>query len=201
MKKRLLCLLALVLALGCLLALTACDEKTESTAKTDSEEENESVESKDESQAPVAYTPAEGYTLYEKGAVSFAYPADWSLADGTNPIMTGANGNNINLVTETATKENTEMYKSLSEQTFAEQIGNTLISAGITFSNVNVETRTNDGGVEVIYCSYDGTYVGVQMTFYQYIILGEKNHYTITATAVSDMSDIVEELFKSIRVK
>lgn len=200
MKKTMTRLLAILLILGCFLAMTACDEATESKEKTEFASED-NADGGEASKAPVAYTPPQGYTLYQKGAISFAYPDSWTLTDGSNPVMTGPSGNNINLVSEVATEENTKLYKSLSKQNFMEYIGNALVAMGMTVSNVEIGKETNDSGVEMIVCTYDATYVGKQMSFCQYIILGKDNHYTVTATECVSMADVVEELFKSIRVE
>ncbi len=201
MKRTMTRILAILLLMGCFLTMTACDEAAESKGETESEQKDTSVSQEETSAPKEAYTPAEGYTLYQKGSISFAYPEAWTLTEGASPIMTGPSGNNINLVSETATEENTRAYKSLTRQNFMEYIGNALVAMGMTVSNVKVETKTNDNGTEMIVCSYDATYAGKQMSFYQYIIVGEKTHYTVTATELASMADVVEELYKSIRVE
>ena len=179
MKKSITRLLAVLLVLGCVLALAACDEK--SSGKP--------------------YTLAEGYKLYENDDLSFAYPSSWTLTDGSTAMMVGTNGNNFNVVYETANEENTDAYENMTEDTFMDLMGEMLQGMGMTLSGVEVETKTNDGGVEMVVCTYDATYAGKEMSFCQYLIVGEDKHYTITATAVVPMDDAVEELFKSIRLK
>ena len=100
MKRFLTCLLALVLAMSCMLALASCGE--EETSK------NEDASSAEEASVSKEYVLAEGYKLFDKDGVSFAYPKGWTLTDGSNPIMMDTNGNNINVDYETATKQNTK---------------------------------------------------------------------------------------------
>ena len=195
MKKTMTRLLAVLLILSCIFAMTACDEEKDDK-KTD-KDESVSVDTEKNKE----YTLAEGYSLYQKEGISFAYPSSWTLTDGSSPVMTSSNGNNFNMSYELANKENTEAYESLSKDTFMELIGNMLVAMGMTVSGVEVETKTNDGGVEIIVCTYDATYMGKQMSYCQYFILGVEKHYIITATAFAPMDDAVEELFKSIRVK
>ena len=197
MKKTMTRLLAVLLILGCILAMTACGDKDDDKQTDKEESTSASVEEGKNKE----YTLAEGYKLYENDDLSFAYPSSWTLTEGSSPIMTSSNGNNFNMSYELANKENTAAYKSLTKDTFMDLIGNMLVAMGMTVSGVEVETKTNDGGVEIIVCTYDATYVGKQMSFCQYLIVGEDKHYTITATAVVPMDDAVEELFKSIRVK
>ena len=85
MKRFLTCLLALVLAMSCMLALASCGEE-ETSEKEDASSAAEISVSKD-------YVLAEGYKLFEKDGVSFAYPKGWTLTDGSNPIMMDTNGN------------------------------------------------------------------------------------------------------------
>ena len=179
MKKSITRLLAVLLVLGCVLALAACDEK--SSGKP--------------------YTLAEGYKLYENDDLSFAYPSSWTLTDGSTAVMVGADGSNFNVAFVIANEENTDAFENMTEDTFMDLMGETLESMGMTLSGVEVETKTNDGGVEMVVCTYDATFAGKEISFCQYLIIGEEKHYTITATAFVSMEDAVEELFKSIRLK
>lgn len=192
MKRFLTCLLALVLAMSCMLALASCGE--EETSK------NEDASSAEEASVSKEYVLAEGYKLFDKDGVSFAYPKGWTLTDGSNPIMVDANGNNINVVYETATKQNTETYKKLSKSTFMDLLGNYLEAMGMEIGDFSVEKKTNGGDVEIICLAYSVSMQGVGMKMYQYIILGEKKHYTVTVTEMTEVGDVVDEVFKSIRI-
>ena len=97
MKRLLTCLLALILVLTCVFAMTACGEKedpkkeseAEDTSSVGSAESAESAES-----TPEAYKPAKGYKLYSKSGISFAYPENWEIEDD---VIIDENGNNINM--------------------------------------------------------------------------------------------------------
>ena len=87
--KRILCaLLVLVLIV---MGVTACGEQS-TPPETDQQTEAPETE---------ASLP-DGYTKYDNGAVSFAYPADWIEQDGSTVILVNASGvgNNITVVYE-----------------------------------------------------------------------------------------------------
>ncbi|MBO7157642.1 MAG: hypothetical protein J6W31_03475 [Clostridia bacterium] len=178
--------------MSCMLALASCGE--EETSK------NEDASSAEEVSVSKEYVLAEGYKLFDKDGVSFAYPKGWTLTDGSNPIMMDTNGNNINVVYETATKQNTETYKKLSKSTFMDLLGNYLEAMGMEIGDYSVEKKTNGGDVEIICLAYSVSMQGVGMKMYQYIILGEKKHYTVTVTEMTDIDDVIDEVFKSIRI-
>ncbi len=201
MKRFLTCLLALTLVLGCVFALASCGE--EETPKTESkaESKNEEASSQDTVSESKDYVLAEGYKLYTKKDISFAYPEDWELTDGANPIMLDEMGNNFNLTYENANKENTQLYKTLSNDNFMEYFGNVFEAMGMNIKSYDVKRVTNAGGVEIIRCEYSISYQNINMNMYQFIIPGEKTHYNVTATEMTSISDEVKELFDSIRVK
>ena len=196
MKKLLSFLLALTLVLTCAFAMTACKEDEDPKKESEAEEAS-SAETVSESKE---YVLADGYKLFDKDGVSFAYPKDWTLTNGSNPIMQDTKGNNINVVYEVATKQNTETYKKLSKSTFMELLGNYLEAMGMEIGEYSVEKKTNDGDVEIICLTYSASMQGVAMTLNQYIILGEEKHFTVTVTEVTDIDGVVKEVFKSIRV-
>ncbi len=213
MKKTLTCLLALILVLTCVFAMTACkedeDPKKESEAESEAEdtssiedtsaEGNSSVEdtSSAESQ-PEGYQPAEGYKLYTEDGFSFAYPENWVFAPGATVSITGDDGNNIALTYEAASEETTKVYESLSKDTFMELLGNVFEAMGMQIGEYDVKRETNGSGVEIIRCEYSLTFEDLQMKMYQFIVLGEETHYTVTVCEVTDISHVADEVFKSI---
>ena len=149
MKKTLICLLALVLVLTCLFAMTACkedeDPKKESEAEdTSSLAEISSVEStssqestSSETDTSSEETAPEGYALYSAEGISFVYPEDWTLSDN---MMIDSNGNNINMTYTVASKEAAEVYESLSNDTFMDLLGSIYEAMGMTPRNITMET-------------------------------------------------------------
>ena len=115
--------------------------------------------------------------------------------------MADDQGNSVNLVSETANDQNTELYTSLSQDTFMELMGNVFEAMGMDIGAYSVEKKTNDQGVEMVVCTYSLTYQEIEMTMTQFILVGEKNHYTITVTAVTDIDEVTAEVFKSITLK
>lgn len=208
MKRFLTFLLAAALVLTCAFAMTACGEEetsrggseAESQAESKAESETEGTSSAETVSTPEEYVLAEGYKLYAGDDISFAYPEDWDLIDGVNPVMADANGNSINLMSELANQQNTQLYESLSNDTFMELMGSVFEAMGMEIGEYSVETKTNDRGVEIICCAYSLTYEGMQMNMQQFVILGEETHYTVTVTEVTEIDAVIDEVFKSITV-
>ncbi len=195
MKRLLTCLLALVLVLTCLFAMTACGEKEE--PKKESEAEDTSSAESAES-TPEAYKTAKGYKLYSKSGISFAYPENWEIEDD---VIIDENGNNINMTYSAASKADAEVFRTLSNDTFMELMGNIYEAMGMSVSNHNVKTVTNASGVEVISCEFSLSIEDIEMNMCQFIILGEKKHYTITITEMTDVDAVIAEVLKSITIE
>lgn len=198
MKRLLTCLLALILVLTCVFAMTACGEK-EDPKKESEAEDTSSVE--ETVSTPKEYVPAEGYKLYTKSGISFAYPKAWTLTDGAQPVMQDINGNNINMTSENTSKANNELYESLSNDNFMDVFGAAYEAMGMTIGKYDVKKEANEFGTEVIRCEFSLTYQGVKMNMYQFIVMGEKKNFVITVTEVTDISDVVDEVFKSITIE
>lgn len=198
MKKTLTCLLALVLVLTSLFAMTACGEK-EDPKKESEAEDTSSVESAESAEStPEAYKPAKGYKMYSKSGISFAYPEDWEIE---NDVIIDDNGNNINMTYSAASKADAEVFRTLSNDTFMELMGSIYEAMGMSVSNHNVKTVTNASGVEVISCEFSLSIEGIEMNMCQFIILGEKKHYTITITEMTDVDAVIAEVLKSITIE
>lgn len=209
MKKTLICLLALVLVLTCLFAMTACkedeDPKKESEAEdTSSLAEISSVESTSSQESASSETDTsseeaalEGYALYSKDGISFVYPEDWEIE---NDIIIDENGNNINMTYTAASKEAAEVYESLSNDTFMDLLGNIYEAMGMTINSYDVKTNPNENGVKIICCRFSLSLEGIEMNMCQFLVLGEKKHYTVTVTEMTDIDDVVDEVFDSIRI-
>lgn len=210
MKKTLTCLLALVLVLTSLLAMTACGEKEEPKKESEAEDtsslaEISSVESTSSQESAFSETDIsseetapEGYALYSKDGISFVYPEDWEIE---NDIIIDDNGNNINMTYSAASKADAEVFRTLSNDTFMELMGSIYEAMGMSVSNHNVKTVTNASGVEVISCEFSLSIEGIEMNMCQFIILGEKKHYTITITEMTDVDAVIAEVLKSITIE
>ena len=201
MKKTLTCLLALVLVLTSLFAMTACGEKEDPKKESEAEDTSsvESAESAESAEStPEAYKPAKGYKLYSKSGISFAYPEDWEIEDD---VIIDDDGNNINMNYSAASKAEAEVFRTLSNDTFMELMGNLYEAMGMSVSNHNVKTVTNASGVEVISCEFSLSFEGIEMNMCQFIILGEKKHYTITITEMTDVDAVIAEVLKSITIE
>lgn len=201
MKRLLTCLLALILVLTCVFAMTACGEKEDPKKESEAEDTSsvESAESAESAEStPEAYKPAKGYKLYSKSGISFAYPEDWEIEDD---VIIDENGNNINMNYSAASKAEAEVFRTLSNDTFMELMGNLYEAMGMSVSNHNVKTVTNASGVEVISCEFSLSFEGIEMNMCQFIILGEKKHYTITITEMTDIDAVIAEVLKSITIE
>ena len=206
MKRFLSILLVLTLALTCVFAMTACKEDEDPKKESQAESEAEDTSSEDTSSAEdtssvedtsSAETVAEGYALYSAEGISFVYPEDWTLSDN---MMIDSNGNNINMTYTAASKEAAEVYESLSNDTFMDLLGNIYEAMGMTIDSYDVKTNPNENGVKIICCRFSLSLEGIEMNMCQFLVLGEKKHYTVTVTEMTDIDDVVDEVFKSIRI-
>lgn len=128
----------------------------------------------------VTKTPTpEGYKIFTKETLSFAYPATWTesaedllLMDPTN------NGNNITIV---VTAEDDSHYQ-WDMNYFNSQYKPMIEAMGLSVSNANLEQKKNNNGIDITKISYTATYMGVSMLQTQYMVtIGEKT-YAITVT-------------------
>ena len=173
MKKNILKgILALVLAVSCIGTLAAC---TMGTVK-----------------APEI---PEGYQTYDNGAISFAYPADWTANSGSvatlvNPTGTG---NNITVVYEAKT----DMYDDLTAESFGEMMRPTYEAMGMTISDVKVEKKTTNG-LTVVEITYNAKVAGTPLSQTAFITTVGNSTYTVTVTEMTEDDELVRTVFETL---
>lgn len=190
MKRLLSVLLALMLVIGCIFALSACGDEEETSVAETSVAETASSEPETSKTGTTLTETYKGETLtYEKGAISFAYPADWTFTDGSIPQMIDVEtGNNINLVTETLTDDTREVYAELDTEYYNNSLKPAYEAMGYSVGSATVEKITNQNGVALASLSYSMTYSGVEMDMVQIFCMDDTDCYIITYTGVTDSS-------------
>ena len=177
--KRYLCLLLAMVILLLSLSLAACDKA--STADEDKKDE---------------ITVPDGYTLYDDGKISFAYPEDWEESDGSVAMLmnpTGA-GNNITIVYEAKT----DMYEKMTLASFNENMKPSYEAMGMTLSNIKVEQTENDAGTKITKLSYNATMSGVSMKQTAYVTTVGSRTYSVTVTETTSDATLVKNVFNTL---
>ena len=132
MKRILVALLTLALALSMAFTLASCndgDSSNSGDATTPAPVE-----------ATTVPTPA-GYTLYDNGKISFAYPSAWTKQAGSVDILMNESGagNNVTVAYE----QYSDTYKKMDVASFNTLLKPALEAMGMTTSNVAVSQITN----------------------------------------------------------
>ena len=188
MRKIIYLLLVLALMMSCVSSFIACDMLPFS--KDDSADETPDTE-------PETPECPEGYKLYESDKISFAYPEDWIMNDGSIVIlMNETTGNNITVVYEAKT----DMYDNMTVSSFNEMFGPTFATMGMTAKNVKI-SETTANGLKIIKVTYDATVSGVQMSQTLLITDIGSRTYSVSITEVEKDSEMVSTVLETICAK
>ena len=151
------------------------------------------------SNEPTAQIP-EGYKLFDNGAVSFAYPDDWSSSDNDGVAMlvnpSGA-GNNITVASEVKS----DLYKNMTTESFATELKPTFESYGMTVSGARVEQLTNKAGTALTKISFNTSMNGVSMTQTMLIVPSGIKNYIVTVTETSSAPELVENALDTLEAR
>ena len=180
MRRILSFLLTLTLLIGCMLSITGCD--------LEFLKKDEKKKSEPEIECP------EGYKFYKNDDLAFAYPAGWSLQDGSITILIDEiTSDNITVVYESKT----DMYDDMTLGKFNELILPVYEAMGTKVKNVQFyEGSTN--GLDVIKITYDASAYGVSMYQTIYIVdIGERT-YTVTVTEMQKNSELSQVVFNTL---
>lgn len=199
MKKIIVTLCALFLMVGLTALLGACGDTTDSTSTPDVTTTAPAVTTTTPAATtttPTAQTPAlpEGYQAYNNGAITFAYPEDWTSTDGSTVILLGADGNNITIVYE----EENPLYASMTLETFNEQMAPALEAMGITLSNAALTQTENENGLAITKIRYTASVMEVTMGQTMYITTVGGKTYTVTITEVVDAPVLLQTVFDTL---
>lgn len=194
MKKPTCYLLAIVLALGCVCLFSACgEEQSEQSTHSMASGQAESSEPTEESK----YVLPEDCQLYDDGYISFAYPSDWSVTDGSTVILQGTeNTNNITVVYEAAT----DAYEKWTVASFNEVMKPSYDALGMTVSDVKVDQKKK-GDLHVTEISYNMMYSGTDMKQTVYVVTVSDRTYSATVTEVVADSALVSNVYDSLTAK
>ena len=169
MKKIICTALVSVMLLGCVLAFAACG----------------------------GVDVPDGYTLYENNNdISFAYPEDWTVQEGSVVVIKSKTGNNITLAYE----PKTDMYDDMTVSTFNTTLKPMLENAGMSVSEVSVEHKTTNG-LDVVEISYKAKMSGQTMDQTLFVVTVGERTYSISVTEVTADSELVQNVFNTISEK
>ena len=177
-------LLVLVLAL----AMTACGGTTETTT----EAVTTTTEAPITTEAPLP----EGYTLYDNGDISFAYPESFVKNDGSTVILTNVtNGNNITVVYEAKN----DMYETLDNNGYKELFKPMFESMGISVSKYNVEqVAKNTKGISLTKITHTASVQGTSIEHTLLITTVGNKTYTVTITEVVNDDAYLNNVMNSL---
>ncbi len=179
MKRKITLILTFVLVLICVCSCGAPAESTTGTTAT--------------TEAPIPT----GYTTYNNGDISFAYPADWVKTDGSVVILTNKSGVGNN-ITVTYEAKNTA-YDTFTVTDFNSMMKPAYEAMGMTVSNPKVEHKEVNGQkVNVI--SFRNSAGGQSMAQTQYIFHSDMRTYIVTVTESIPDAELVNNVFNTIKI-
>lgn len=178
MMKRYLCLVLALLMILLSFSLTACKD----TDKNDDKETEASI--------------PEGYKLYENEVLSFAYPEDWTLQDGSTVMLVNptGTGNNITVVYEAKT----DMYETMSLSDFNKQLKPMFEAMGVRVSGTTVDQVTNPNDLDITKITMSSTVSNVTMKQNLFIITVGERTYTITVTEATSDANLPKNVFNTL---
>ena len=190
MKKLICTLLILTMIFSGLFALCSCNseenEKDTDAKITDATKDNATTK------------PAipKGYTKFDNGDISFAYPSDWKKTEGSvtqiiNP--TGA-GNNITVVYEA---KNT-LYETAKESELKTLFSQSLSASGMSISNFKLSKTKNDNIQNIVKITYSASVNSVTMKQSLFIVTVGNKTYTVTVTETNADATLVNNVFNTL---
>lgn len=177
MKKAISIILAMMLALGCVFAMTACGNQG------DGGEENKT---------PVI---PKGYKKFTLQDISFAYPEGWDEQSGSVTILADASGAGNNITVVYGDDDGT--YDNMTMDKFNTTIKPAYEALGLAISDVSLETvKTN--GLSVLSISYTASASGTSMSQTQYVVTIEGKLYAITITQATPDAKLVSTVLDTL---
>lgn len=138
----------------------------------------------------------DGYTKYNNGDMSFAYPSDWMKTDGSVTILSDkTDGNNITVAYEAKT----DAYDKFTVADFNSMMKPAYEAMGMSVSNVKIEHKTVNGEkINVI--SFTNVAAGRTMTQTQYIFGAGARTYIVTVTEFTRDATLVKTVLDTIKI-
>lgn len=186
--KRLLCmLLILAMTLTGALALCSCD-KGEDAKETDEKK----------TEAPKTVVIPEGYTKFDNGDLSFAYPSDWKKTEGslTQLINSTGAGNNITVVYEAKT----DLYEKSSEAELKNLFSQSMSAVGMSISNFKLSQTKNDFTDKITKMTCTTSIGASSMKQTMLVVTVGERTYTITITEANADQALVDNVFNTLVV-
>ncbi|MBR3963779.1 MAG: hypothetical protein IKJ80_00030 [Clostridia bacterium] len=189
MKKILVALLTLALAFSMAFTLASCNDG-------DSNNGGEATTT-----APVEETTVptpNGYTLYNNGKISFAYPSTWTKQAGSVDMLINESGagNNITVSYE----QHSDIYTKMDVASFNTVLKPTFAAMGMTTSNVSVSQITNKNKVDMTKISYSASMNGVDMKQTMYVVAAGGFNYIVTVTETTADATLVNNVLDTLYV-
>ena len=179
MKKIVLTLSALLILILAF-AMTSCGGTTETT-----------TEAPVTTEAPLP----EGYTLYDNGDISFAYPEKLSKTDGSTVILSdGTNGNNITVVYE----DKTDYYEKMTTSDYATDLRPAFSSMGMTIKGYSVDQIKNAKGASLTKIAHTASVSEITLKQTMLIITAGEKTYTVTVTEMVNDAALVNNVLNTL---
>ena len=170
------------MALSCVLILGSC---------------NSGEDEKKETDPPKPATAPEGYTTYDNGDISFAYPSDWTKNEGSTTMLVNKSGkgNNITVVYE----EKNEIYGEASDSELEKLMKDSISVTGMSISNFK-RTKTKNDYSDIIKLTYTLSASGASMKQTQMIATVGDRTYVVTVTETTADQTLVDNVFNTFVV-
>ena len=196
MKRLLSLMLVFVLTLGLALSLAACPMPAPAPGGSTT-----SCEGGGEGggERPDPSEPPAGYQWFDNGAITFAYPENWSKQEGSTTMLInpmGA-GNNITVVYEPFSN----IYTTMDLAGFNSTLKPVLEAMGATITNATVEQTENARGVAITKISYSMLLSGNAMRQTLLVIPRGEYNYSIAITETTGDSALVSTVFDTLAAK
>lgn len=178
MKRKISFILALILALACL--VSCGDTGNTSTTATSAT-----------TTATTAIVIPASCQKYSDGYISFAYPKAWTKTNGSVTILTdpSGSGNNITVVYE---NKNT-YYDTLTLATFNSQMKPSYEAMGMQISGASV-TRKTFNGENVLVISYSARVQSRNVKQTQYVLHSGARTYTVTVSEFANDGTLTQNV-------
>ena len=170
------------MVLSCVLVLGSC---------------NSGEDEKKETDPPKPATAPEGYTTYDNGDISFAYPSDWTKNEGSTTMLVNKSGkgNNITVVYE----EKNEIYGEASDSELEKLMKDSISVTGMSISNFK-RTKTKNDYSDIIKLTYTLSASGASMKQTQMIATVGDRTYVVTVTETTADQTLVDNVFNTFVV-
>lgn len=180
--KRLFCaFLALVMMFSCALVLGSCNS-----------------DGKDkETEQPKPATAPDGYTTYNNGDISFAYPSDWTKTEGSTTMLVNKSGKGNNITVVYEAKNNT--YEKSSDSELEKMMKDSMSAIGMSISNFK-RTKTQNDYNDIIKLTYTISVSGASMKQTQIISTVGDRTYIVTVTETTADQTLVDNVFNTFVV-